>query len=169
MAITFDGPNKRIILDSASVSAATIWSRWVDWAASNPQWLPAFRQNGGDVVDPSLGIYSPTYFFLQNGWRVRPMEANQTLVITGNLVVEGGGVPVVATLGAFNVSAQYTVPVQAQAIATGGSSGPTAAEIAAAVQAALEATFLPVDVKRVNAHTIYGGGVPVSDVFRVTP
>lgn len=63
------------------------------------------------------------------------MEANHTLVITGNLVVSGGGVPVVPTLGTYNVSTQYTVPVQAQGIATSGSTGPTAADIAAAVWA----------------------------------
>lgn len=61
------------------------------------------------------------------------MESNHALIITGNLFVEGGGVPVVGTLGAFNVSVQYTVPVQAQGISTSGSTGPTAAEIADAV------------------------------------
>lgn len=71
--------------------------------------------------------------FLLNGWRVRPLEASQTVIITGNLFVDGGGVPVVATLGNFNVSVQYTVPVQAQGISTSGSTGPSASDIAAAV------------------------------------
>lgn len=127
MPITFDGASKRIILDSASVTAAEIWSRWVDWAASNPQWLPAFRQAGGDELGG--GLFIPVYFFLQNGWRVRPMEANHTLIINGNLFVEGGGVPVVNTLGAFNVSVQYTVPVQAQGISISGGGGATAAQV----------------------------------------
>jgi hypothetical protein len=63
------------------------------------------------------------------------MEANHTLIITGNLFVEGGGVPVVQTLGTYNVSAQFTVPVQAQAILTGGTVAPTAVENANAVWA----------------------------------
>lgn len=118
MPIAFDGATKRIVLDSASVSAAEIWSRWCDWHDGNEQWPLAFRQVGGDALGG--GLFIPPYFFLLNGWRVRPMEANHTLIITGNLFVEGGGVPVVPTLGSYNVSVQYTVPVQAQGIATGG-------------------------------------------------
>jgi len=133
MAITIDGPNKRIVLDSASVSAATIWSRWVDWHASNGNWPLAFRQVGGDDLGGGLSI--PPYFFLLNGWRVRPMESSHNLTITGNLFVDGGGVPVVATVGTFQVNVNYTVPVQAQGISTSGSSGPTASEIADAVWA----------------------------------
>lgn len=135
MAIAFDPATKRIVLDSASTSASELWSRWADWVAlsDNAKYLPAFRQVGGDDLGGGLSI--PPYLFLMNGWRVRPMEVNHTLVITGNLFVDGGGVPVVPTLGAFNVSAQYTVPVQAQGISTSGSTGPTAAEIAAAVWA----------------------------------
>lgn len=119
MPISFDGPTKRIILDSASTSASEIWSRWVDWHEANSQWPLAFEQVGGDDLGGGLSI--PPYLFLLNGWRVRPMESNHALIITGNLFVSGGGVPVVNTLGAFNVSVQYTVPVQAQGIATGGS------------------------------------------------
>lgn len=129
MAISFDAANKRIVLDSTSVSAAEIFSRWEDWAATgdNGKYLPAFRHLGGD--DLGGGLYVANYFFLLNGWRVRPMEANHALTITGNLFVEGGGIPVVNTLGAFNVSVQYTVPVQAQGIATGGGGGLTAAQV----------------------------------------
>jgi hypothetical protein len=119
MAIVLDGVNKRIILDSSNVTAAQIWSAWVDWHPGNQQWPLAFFQTGGN--DLGGGIYIPPYFFLLNGWRVRPMEAHHTLIITGNLMVQGGGVPVVPTLGNFNVSVQYTVPVQAQAIVTNGS------------------------------------------------
>jgi hypothetical protein len=57
------------------------------------------------------------------------MEANQTLVIDGNLFVDGGGDPVVPTLGAFNVLVKSIVPVQAQGISTSGGSGATAAEV----------------------------------------
>jgi len=44
-------------------------------------------------------------------------------------------------------------------VAAGGSSGPTAGEIAAAVLAALNATTVPVDVRKVNGATITGTGV----------
>ena len=50
------------------------------------------------------------------------MESNHNLTITGNLFVEGGGIPVVNTLGGYQVNVNYTVPVQAQGISTSGSS-----------------------------------------------
>lgn len=109
------------MLDSAAVTAQAIYAAWVDWVAlsDNAKYLPAFRSVGGD--DLGGGLLIPPYYFLMNGWRVRPMEANQTLTIEGNLFVDGGGDPVVPTLGTFNVLTKLVVPVQAQGIATGGS------------------------------------------------
>ena len=135
MPIVFDPSSKRIILDTTSVSAAEIFSRWEDWAAlsDNTRYGAVMTHVGGD--DLGGGLFVPNYIFLQNGWRVRPMESNHSLNITGNLFVAGGGVPVVNTLGNYNVAVQYTVPVQAQGIATTGTSGPSAADIADAVWA----------------------------------
>lgn len=143
MAIILDGATKRIILDSASVSAAQIWSAWVDWHEANQQWPLAFQLVGGNALGG--GLFIPPYFFLMNGWRVRPMEASHNLTITGNLFVDGGGVPVVGTLGTYQVNVNYTVPVQAQGIATSGSTGPTASEIAAAVRADIAAELARID------------------------
>ena len=143
MAITLNGSTKRIILDSASVSAAQIWSAWVDWHEANQQWPLAFQLVGGNALGG--GLFIPPYFFLMNGWRVRPMEASHNLTITGNLFVDGGGVPVVSTLGTYQVNVNYTVPVQAQGIATSGSTGPTASEIAAAVRADIAAELARID------------------------
>ena len=143
MAITLDGATRRIILDSASVSAAQIWSAWVDWHEANQQWPLAFQLVGGNALGG--GLFIPPYIFLMNGWRVRPMEASHNLTITGNLFVDGGGVPVVGTLGTYQVNVNYTVPVQAQGIATSGSTGPTASEIAAAVRADIAAELARID------------------------
>ncbi len=143
MAITLNGSTRRIILDSASVSAAQIWSAWVDWHEANQQWPLAFQLVGGNALGG--GLFIPPYFFLMNGWRVRPMEASHNLTITGNLFVDGGGVPVVGTLGTYQVNVNYTVPVQAQGIATSGSTGPTASEIAAAVRADIAAELARID------------------------
>ena len=141
MPIVFDPSSKRIILDTTSVSAAEIFSRWEDWAAlsDNTRYGAVMTHVGGD--DLGSGLFIPNYIFLQNGWRVRPKEESHTLIITGNLFVAGGGVPVVGTLGDYNVAVQYTVPVQAQGISTNGSSGPSAEEIAAAVDAVLAFRF----------------------------
>lgn len=118
MAIVFDTDRKHIVLDSSSESWAVIWSRWVEWHAVNRQWPLAFRLVGG--IDLGSGIAIPPYFFLLNGWRVRPMEAHHILTLDGNGFVEGGGVPVVSTLGVFQVVVNYTVPVQAQALVIDG-------------------------------------------------
>lgn len=159
MPITFDPVNKRIVLDSLTMVTATeLYSRWVDWAAldDNLKWGPVFRQVGSDDLGGGLSI--PPYFFLQGTWRLRPMESNHNLNIIGNLFVEGGGVPVVQTLGSYNVSAQYTVPVQAQGISTSGSSGPSAAEIADAVLSRLNSETIPVNTTKIKGQTITGSG-----------
>lgn len=133
MAIIFDPAAKRIILDSASVTATELYSRSADWLAlsDNAKYGAVFRQVGGDDLGGGLSI--PPYFFLQGAWRVRPMEANHDLTITGNLFVEGGGVPVVRTIGTYQVNVNYTVPVAAQGISTSGGSAPTVEQISAAV------------------------------------
>lgn len=133
MAITFDPAAKRIVLDSASITATEIYSRWVDWASAgdNAKHGVVIRQVGSDDLGSGLAI--PPYYFLQGAWRVRPMEANHTLTLDGNLFVDGGGDPVVPTLGSFNVLIKTVVPVQAQAFSSGGGSGATPAQVADAV------------------------------------
>jgi hypothetical protein len=166
MAITIDPSNKLLILDSASTTAQAIYSAWADWMllSDNLKYLPAFSSVGGD--DLGGGLFVPPYFFLMNGWRVRPMESNHMLVLGGNLFVDGGGQPVVQTVGSYNVSVQYTVPVQAQAFSTAGSTGPTPNEIALAVKNMLmNAPILPVDVQQINSTEITGTGI-VSDKWR---
>lgn len=159
MPLTFDPAAKRIILDSAAITAVELYSRAVDWSAEgdNAKYGPIFRTAGGDDLGSGLSI--PPYCFLLNGWRVRPMESDHTLTITGNLFVDGGGVPVVRTLGPYQVNVNYTVPVQAQGISTNGGGGASAAEVAAAVLAALEATRIPVDIKEVNGEVVTGTGL----------
>jgi hypothetical protein len=156
--IVFDTVNKRIILDSASVTAKEIYRAWADWMllSDNSKYLPAFSATGGDDLGGGLSI--PPYYFLLNGWRVRPMESNHTLDLVGNLFVEGGGDPVVSTLGDFRVLVKNTVPVQAQGISTSGSSGPSAAQIAAELLVALQATAIPVDLHKVKGQAIGGTG-----------
>jgi hypothetical protein len=156
MPILFDPTSKRIVLDSTSVTATELYSRSADWLAlsDNAKYGAVFRQVGGDDLGSGLSI--PPYFFLQNGWRVRPMEANQNLTITGNLFVEGGGVPVVSTLGTFQVNVNYTVPVQAQGISTSGGSSPTASQVASAVWAQALEGLTAEDMMRIMLAALAG-------------
>ena len=121
MALLIDPANRRIVLDSANVTAQAIYRAWADWAAESDhlKYLPAFSTLGGEPLGG--GRFVPGYYFLINGWRVRPAEADQHLVIDGNLIVAEGGSPVVPTLGVFRVVAQFTIPVQAQAMVISGS------------------------------------------------
>lgn len=146
--ITFDPINKRIVLDSANVSVQYIYSRWKEWVmqSDNAKYLSAFYTLGGDPLGG--GLYVASYFFLMNGWRIRPMEANHTLILEGNVSVYGGGVPVVQTLGNYNVSTQFTVPVQAQGIATSGSEIDIGALIAA-MQEMYETQIVMANVKQI--------------------
>lgn len=147
MALAFDPINRRIVLDDGYCTAAEVFSRWEDWAreGDNLKWPPAFRQVGGDDLGSGLSI--PPYFFLINGWRIRPMEANHDLEINGNIFVDGGvETPVVPTIGQWQVNVKYVVAVQAQAFSA-AAMVPTAAEIAAAVAIILEPKFSSVESK----------------------
>ena len=157
MALTFDWPNK-VVQSSASI---------LD--------LPAFHAALRDAEDDVIGMVYPVIhtwkaldlgsgaLFVQadfiNGWQLK-FPAAGNYVIQGNL--NAAIVPVAGVYVERKTSAAYATT------AVGGS-GPTAADIAAAVLAALNGATVPVDVKKVNGVTIYGGGVPKSDTFRVTP
>lgn len=128
MSLAFDGPNKVISLSAgtSSLGVRDLWSRWVDWVATgdNSKYLPAFTSIGGDEIDASSGTYIPVYAFLQNGWRIKPQEANHTLNVSdGILLVAGGGDPFVNTNGSFVVRVNYQQPVQAISFSTGGGGG----------------------------------------------
>jgi hypothetical protein len=112
-------PTSRLIILSPGVteiSGIEAYSVWKRWAIANPQYLPAFRVIGGDTITDTISVSN--YFFLTNGWRFRPQEASHTLTIDGNLTVDGGGDPVVPTLGNFNVMIKLIVPMEAQTLNT---------------------------------------------------
>lgn len=123
MAYTFDGINKLIILSNGTTNldCQNMYSRWVDWVATsdNSKYLMAFRTVGGDSIGEGQNISS--YFFLMNGWRIRPYEGNHSLAVIGNLFVEEGGSPFVSTLGNYNVLITLTVSSDSKfaTIATG--------------------------------------------------
>ena len=136
MGMTFDGPNKLVILTAGTtaVSIRDLWSRWVDWllTSDNSKYQFAFTTVGGDDIDLAEGTKIPIYAFLQNGWRIRPQEANHTLKVSdGVLLVAGGGDPFVDTVGSYRVNTRYSQPVQAISFDTGGGGvgGLTAQEV----------------------------------------
>lgn len=162
--ITFDGVSKIITLSIGTVelSVSDLYSRWKDWilVSDNSKYLSAFSVVGGDDISLADGTKVPLYAFLENGWRIRPQEANHTLnVKSGILLVAGGGDPFINTIGSFVVRVNYQQPVQAITVNTaGGSSGPDADTIAAAVWNKLLAS-----------HTIPGSaGKTVQDTLTIS-
>ena len=119
MPVSFDGLNKIITADSGTTSidvGADMYSRWKDWVltGSNSQWEKAFEVVGGEPTTGGNTISG--YFFLANGWKLRPQEANHTLVIDGILLTTDQSSPYLPTIGTFNVSIQAVIPLQAEAI-----------------------------------------------------
>jgi hypothetical protein len=118
--ITFNITTKRIELDVTSITCESIWKAWEDWSilSDNIKYGEIIKHTGGDSL--GAGIYIPHYFFLQDDWRIKPMESNHNLYIIGNISAPNNESPIVPTTGNFNVLCQFTVPVQAQTINLSG-------------------------------------------------
>ena len=128
--------------------------------------LPALHQELRDWEDSEQGAIHPVthtwkaldlggggYFYqadLLSPWVLKfPNAGNYT--ISGNL--NATVVPVAGVYVERKTSAAYITT------AVGGS-GPSASDIAAALLAALNATTIPTDVRKVNGDTIIGHGIP---------
>ncbi len=117
MAIAFDTVNKIIKLDRFVVSNRDLWTAYVNWAvlSDNIKYGAIMSQLGGNVP-------IALYIYLENGWKIRPMEANGVTTITGNILTHDGSSPIVSTLGNWNILVNMETPVKATAIASGGTS-----------------------------------------------
>lgn len=95
-----------------SVTVRELYSDWKRWVRedSNAQHLVAFAPIGGDPITDTIRV--PYYARLENGWRIRPHEANHTLSITGGGLIADGD-PIADTLSNFRVRINYQQPVQA--------------------------------------------------------
>jgi len=134
VAYTFNGVTKRITLSAGTVTLdlLDLHSRWKEWLLlGNAGYEQAFRAVGGDI--PAI----PLYLFILNGWRIVPQSADHTLtVINGVFEVDGGGDPFVDPVGSFKIRINREAPGIAIGYSTtGGSAGPSAEAIAAAVWA----------------------------------
>jgi hypothetical protein len=133
MGYSFDGVTKIISLTNSTtvLDVKDLYSRWKDWSQNGgSNYLQAFSPVGGDPVDENQGIYVTGYFFLTNGWRVRPQEANHKLnVKNGVLLTLEGEDPFLSTLGTYNVLVLYSQPVRSEStIIETGTSGLTSQE-----------------------------------------
>lgn len=155
LGLIFDPINQRILLNDANVGADELYASWLVWTAQddNAQYGTVIRE----VVGENPSGAAATYYYLQGNWRVRPLEEDHTLVLSGYLLVEGGGFPVVATLEPQVIDVQYTIPLEKQSLFSVGTYLSVEA-IAAAVLASLEQATVPVDVRKMNGATLIGDG-----------
>lgn len=146
------------------MSLSVNWSTKVIDSSASVTDLPTFHAALRDLEDDATGAIYPvthtwkaldlgggSWFYgleLINGYTLRfPTPGNYT--ITGNL--GGTIVPVAGVYVERKTSAAFATT------AVGGS-GPTAGDIATAVLAALNATTIPVDTKKMNGATVLGVG-----------
>ena len=109
-AVTFDGPNKLILINYGITDLdfrTDIYSNWKEWmgARVNAQFLEAVSVVGGDPL-PGSRILGST-FFLENGWKIRSWEGDHILTITGNVFSRDGEDPVLPPLGDFKVTVNF--------------------------------------------------------------
>lgn len=132
MAVTFDGPNKLIIVDNLVTSLdaqVDLYSDWKEWVITedNAKYLQAFRTVAGDPVSGTQ-VVSP-YFFITNGWLIRPYEGDHVLSIVGNLYGDdqGGGAQdiITPTLGAYTVNVLIERSVNSLTTTVSGGGGST--------------------------------------------
>ena len=127
MALSFNGSTKVVtITTDTELDVKDLWSRWVDWflTSDNSKYPVAMTQVGGNDIDPVAGTSIPVYIYLENGWKVKPKEANHTLNVTnGILLTSDSSTPYTVTSGSYNVVIRDQQPVQAIGVATGGGGG----------------------------------------------
>ncbi len=128
MALSFDGSTKVVtITTDTELDVKDLWSRWVDWflTSDNSKYAVAMSQVGGNDIDVVAGTSIPVYVYLENGWKVKPKEANHTLTVTnGILLTSDSSTPYTTTTGSYNVVIRDQQPVQAIGVATGGGVSP---------------------------------------------
>jgi hypothetical protein len=139
MSFTFDGANKLIICQTGltQFSSSEVYSRWKDWSTENAnlKFEPAFENSiGGNPIGG--GTLVGAYYFLTNGWKIRPQEADHTLIIEGNLFPNPDTAGLfVNTVGNFNVIIAMRTSSLTQQVLVSEASTLTEAGIADAVWA----------------------------------
>ena len=132
--ITFDGATKTIYLSLGTtvLDVRDLYSRWKDWVqvSDNSKYLIAFTSVGGDPVDATAGTSIPAYIYLENGWHIHPQSADHTLNVIGGVLLRQGGGDTFEDIPGYTIRINYSQPVQAIVVDSGGGAGgASAAEV----------------------------------------
>jgi hypothetical protein len=94
--VTFDGPNRLILVNAGETSIdfrEDVYSAWKEWLRDpnhkeNGGYSPAISVTGGDPLPGSRQL--GTTYFLENDWRMRTWEGDHSLTVTGNIFTRSG-------------------------------------------------------------------------------
>jgi len=119
MAVTFDGVNRLITLESGVTDVdvqVDLYSDWKEWVlqGTNGMFPPAFSTLGGEPLGGDASI--APYFFLRNdlGWRIKPPEEDIDITLNGNLFGFDEDLPVfIETFGTYDTVIRLVVSSQA--------------------------------------------------------
>jgi len=89
--VVFDGDSLLVKVNEGVTTLdiqTDLYSDWKEWfqTGTNSKFLPALRTIGGDPTIEQK-VVAP-YFFLMNGWKIKPYSWNHTLNLIGNLFVD---------------------------------------------------------------------------------
>lgn len=104
---TADWVNRLFILKAGVTELDVQVDLYSDWKeevklSDNMKYWPAMRAVGGDPISDTQNLGS-TYFLI-NGWKIRPHEADHELLITGNIFTDPAGESIIVpTLGSYTV------------------------------------------------------------------
>jgi len=123
--VTFDGANKLILCNPGTVEldVKKLYSLWKHWMvqSDNAKYLDAFSIVGGNPILEDTFITA--YYFLTNGWRVRPQEANHKLNVIGTLLTEDQSEVFVDTIGMFRITINSVLPIKSETTIVSGGTG----------------------------------------------
>lgn len=156
--VGFNGVTKRITVNAGVTSLDIrndVYSAWIRWLEldDNTRFRAAMRATGLDVIP---GGFTGDAYFLINGWKLE-YDAN-VVAISGVLYSDDYTTPYWSAtdqpIFPATVSSLVNTAVSTQNIVSGD-----VASITAAVLAALNATTIPVDLRKINNTTVVGTGV----------
>ena len=147
MALTIDWPNK-VVQSSASILDLPAFHATLRSAEVDPAGMVYPVIHSWKALDLGSGALFVQADFI-NGWQLQFPSA-------GNYVIQGNLNATIQPVAGVYVERKTSAAYVTTAV---GASGPTAADIASAVLAALNATAVPVNVQKVNGVTIKGAGV----------
>lgn len=122
-------PNRKVIIIPSNLeelNLSILYSAWKNWVLNGigAKFAPVFKVIGGDPIDINRGIYITPYYYLINGWRLKPTNANYKIrVVNGVLLTDTGDSPFVPTDGNYNVLVEYSQPIKTETVLTASGGG----------------------------------------------